>query len=582
MRDGRGSWRLRAAIAAVAAVVAACPAPAGAVPGQSWEAVGGGPVAESSQTLSPDSPDHRSYDLKRINGSLDVAWTEWDGDNHRIRVARLSADGQSWDRLGGIVNVDDAKDALDPSLAAGPDGAPWIAWTEVDAAGARQVRVARYDASSGRWVEPDGRDWQINYRPEGSPASDRPVYAARSPRLIFIGARPYVVYLQWTPSGAEIDVVRLAGDGHSWERVARDVATTEPRGVDAAVVDGLLHVGTTSHWTQGVVARLNSNGSWEQVGGAVNEAVVDDETGNPRTGRFNRIVDYGGKPHVLWTTNGGPSPYYHGLTYVLRPGDGGWELANEQSVGGPGGTSLGSIAGDLYAASSSALVAEVPEVRVYRLDHDGGYDSLSNPTGEPADFGAVLSALGGVPYVAWVRDDGTTNALVVERLVDGQLPPAEPDGYEGSGPGTDPEVDAEPILPPREQPEPPRGPCAATLTGTPGDDRLLGGPRADCLLGEAGDDVLRGRDGEDRLRGGPGDDSLHGGPDEDRLAGGHGADLLWGGPGWDVFRGGPGRDEIYAADGRGESVDCGDGQDTLRADRYDRPRGCEHVRVVGG
>src|SRR5438309_38714 len=82
-----------------------------------------------------------------------------------VVVSRLSADGSRWDRVGstaGLVNVD-ARDAEHPSLAAGPGGVPWIAWDEEDSQGIRQIRAAYYHAASDRWVEPDGRDWEINY-----------------------------------------------------------------------------------------------------------------------------------------------------------------------------------------------------------------------------------------------------------------------------------------------------------------------------------------------------------------------------------------------------------------------------------
>jgi hypothetical protein len=41
---------------------------------------------------------------------------------------------------------------------------------------------------------------------------------------------------------------------------------------------------------------------------------------------------------------------------------------------------------------------------------------------------------------------------------------------------------------------------------------------------------------------------------------------------------GPGDDAINSVDGVRETIDCGSGRDTVRADRRDRLRGCEKVK----
>jgi Tol biopolymer transport system component len=93
----------------------------------------------------------------------------------------------------------------------------------------------------------------------------------------------------------------------------------------------------------------------------------------------------------------------------------------------------------------------------------------------------------------------------------------------------------------------------------------------------------------DRLSGGKGDDALFGGPGADRVVGGSGADYLSGGSGHDRLVGGPGRnrieagggsDSINSANGVRELVDCGFGDDTVKADRRDVLTGCERVKRV--
>ncbi len=124
------------------------------------------------------------------------------------------------------------------------------------------------------------------------------------------------------------------------------------------------------------------------------------------------------------------------------------------------------------------------------------------------------------------------------------------------------------------------------LVGGDGDDLLKGQGADDCLEGGTGDDVLDGGDGNDRLAGSAGRDRLSGGTGDDKLTGGKGNDRLTGGPGSDILSPGSGRDvvdagsgndTINAVDGVNETIDCGAGKDSVRADRHDRLKHCEKV-----
>ena len=88
---------------------------------------------------------------------------------------------------------------------------------------------------------------------------------------------------------------------------------------------------------------------------------------------------------------------------------------------------------------------------------------------------------------------------------------------------------------------------------------------------------MSGGDDADTIRGGDGNDRLSGGLDGDRLIGGDGNDLIDGGDGRNSYSGGAGRDVIDAANGSVETINCGSGRDTVRADSTDRVRGCERV-----
>jgi Ca2+-binding RTX toxin-like protein len=115
----------------------------------------------------------------------------------------------------------------------------------------------------------------------------------------------------------------------------------------------------------------------------------------------------------------------------------------------------------------------------------------------------------------------------------------------------------------------PDAPAPVTVNGSARADDLAGTRLADRLFGRAGNDRLRGLAGNDLLAGGPGNDLLIGGP---------GNDVLIGGPGRDSFIALAGNDTIDSRDGVAESVLCGPGRDTVRADRADRLIGCEVIR----
>jgi hypothetical protein len=93
--------------------------------------------------------------------------------------------------------------------------------------------------------------------------------------------------------------------------------------------------------------------------------------------------------------------------------------------------------------------------------------------------------------------------------------------------------------------EPKRPRCrglAATLIGSPGDDRLVGTSGRDVIVGLGGDDAIDARAGRDVICARYGHDTVTGGTDRDWMRGGPGPDELHGGSGYDTIRGGTGED----------------------------------------
>jgi Ca2+-binding RTX toxin-like protein len=141
---------------------------------------------------------------------------------------------------------------------------------------------------------------------------------------------------------------------------------------------------------------------------------------------------------------------------------------------------------------------------------------------------------------------------------------------------------------------------AATIVGTPGDDRITGTSGADVIIARGGDDVVRagrgddvvcGGDGADTISGGPGGDELYGERDgqgydrggsfryPDELSGGPGDDLLdIGGDGRRTDQGGSHGIVTYESAGRGVTVDLAAGAGSGEgADRIVTMRGLEVV-----
>lgn len=77
---------------------------------------------------------------------------------------------------------------------------------------------------------------------------------------------------------------------------------------------------------------------------------------------------------------------------------------------------------------------------------------------------------------------------------------------------------------------------------------------------------------------GPGHDVLEGGAAAEFLGSKRGDDLVIGGEGRDVIDAGLDDDRVHAEDGERDVVECGEGEDVARTDRFDIVHGCERVR----
>ena len=102
---------------------------------------------------------------------------------------------------------------------------------------------------------------------------------------------------------------------------------------------------------------------------------------------------------------------------------------------------------------------------------------------------------------------------------------------------------------------------AATITGTPRDDRLRGTSGADVIVAGGGSDRIAGLGGNDRICGGTGDDVIDAGPGRDRVLGGLSEDLIRGDAGPDFVDGGDQDDELHGNGGNDRLILGGIGRE---------------------
>jgi hypothetical protein len=99
--------------------------------GSAWTAIGGVlNVDRSRNAFLPQIVD--------VGGTSWVVWEETSGSNYQIRVKQWT--GSAWVAVGGPLNVDATKQALEPTMAS-VGGTPYVAWEEMNGSNVNQIRV---------------------------------------------------------------------------------------------------------------------------------------------------------------------------------------------------------------------------------------------------------------------------------------------------------------------------------------------------------------------------------------------------------------------------------------------------------
>ena len=119
------------------------------------------------------------------------------------------------------------------------------------------------------------------------------------------------------------------------------------------------------------------------------------------------------------------------------------------------------------------------------------------------------------------------------------------------------------------------------IIGSSFDDVLVGNDGRNSLIGGAGNDTLDGSGFHDTLEGNNGNDSLIGSGGHDSLLGGGGNDILIGATGLDHMIGDIGDDTFDALDDEIDTVEGGDGLDTVSGETDDVISDVETTNLVG-
>lgn len=166
-----------------------------------------------------------------LEGSMPyIAWMELSDQNfYQVYVKRWN--GSGWESLGGSLNMDPTKHALNPSIVLFGKS-PYVAWTEIDPEGVSRLYVKHW--GDGTWTS-DGKSLNI--------ASMEPVRHAMSPSLLQVGSGLYVAWSEPNAKGlSQIHVKHWTAD--RWESDDQQLNATP---VTAAVSPSLTGLGSVAY-----------------------------------------------------------------------------------------------------------------------------------------------------------------------------------------------------------------------------------------------------------------------------------------------------------------------------------------------
>lgn len=292
-----------------------------------WATVGGSLNIDSTKKAELPS-------IASIGGTPYVAWDEKDGGAYQVHVAEFT--GGAWNPVGGSLNIDPTKNAGSASIA-DVGGIPYVAWAEANGATSVQIRVARL--SGGGWsavggslnVDPTKQalnprittvagipyvTWQElvgthddvfvkrfvggAWSAVGGPLNVDATEPAELPSITDVGGIPYVAWFEGSASASQVHVAQFTGAG--WRAVggALNLDPTEDAGPPSITNAGGIPFVTWNESNAGVsqirVAQFKE-GAWTTIGGSLNA--------DPAHGADLAVITMvAGTPYVAWEESG--------------------------------------------------------------------------------------------------------------------------------------------------------------------------------------------------------------------------------------------------------------------------------------
>ncbi len=305
--------------------------------------------------------------------------------------------------IAGALNVDATKSAENPSIA-NIGGVPYVAWDENNGSGVNQIRVAGLSPSA--------------WRPVGGSLNFDATKYAENPSIAGFGQignqEPWVAWTEY--DGSAKPQIRVAQYHFgSWKAVGGSLNVDTGQGAYAprvANVGGVPYVVWQEHAAtayQVRVARFTA-GAWSAVGGSLNVDAAQNAA-NPS------VANVGGVPYVVWIETNGNAYQVR----VARFTAGAWSAVggslNVDATEGAYRPSIENIGGVPYVAWTEND-GTTYQVRVARFTAGawsavGG--SLNVDTTKFTDYPSIAN-FGGVPYVAWSEAKGSVLQARVKRL----------------------------------------------------------------------------------------------------------------------------------------------------------------------
>ena len=373
----------------------------------SWhELIGGTNPVNVSATGNGGDPS-----MITVNGVLWIAWSEYEGGNRKIHVAKLNAAGTDWVEVGGALNHAPAANAASPRLAL-IGSVPYVTWVENDDTN-YEVRVAKLNAAGDGWDEIDGGA-------PANPINHNATEGAGSPSLADIGGVPYVAWSEEVGTGlnqAQVWVDKLSGG--AWTQVGGSSPLNYDPNEQAnapvmAAIGGAPYVAWSEGYGNGQmhVVTLNGDGTgWTQLGAGASPINHDPARGAYRPD----LIGIGGVPYVAWNEEVTGNPLE---VYVSSWDGSAWNHVGSGSspVSGGGaspayGPSLAAIGGVPYVAESEYNSRQEIFVKRFSGGSWGTVDAASTPINGAYDSDGLtpeLVASSGAPVVAWSQDESTS------------------------------------------------------------------------------------------------------------------------------------------------------------------------------